>query len=51
MQQLTNLLLEFKSISLLKRASFLLNAAVAMEILDLISLIHLASFVTTLKTI
>jgi hypothetical protein len=48
MQHFTSFFLKFNSSSLVKGVLFLLNAGFAMAILDLISRVHLASFVIKL---
>src|SRR5215475_13996642 len=48
MQHFTSFFLSSKSILLVKRALFLLNAVFAITILDLISQVHLPSFVIML---
>ena len=47
---ISSFFLKFKSNLLVKRVFFLLNAAFAMAILDLISRIHLPSFVNILSS-
>ena len=48
MKHFTNFYLKFKFIVLVNRVSFLLNAAFSMVILDLISQVHLLSYVDML---
>ena len=50
MYHLTSFFFKFKSNFLVKRTFFLLNAALAMVILNLISRVHVASFVIMLSS-